>query len=116
MTLQDFYLTVGGNYTEVIDRLLDEQRVLKYLRRFKTTPDYDEMLQAIEAEDWETAFRSSHSIKGMALNLCLGNLAKSSSELCETMRHGAPTVDIAPLLDDMKEKYQEALDQIEKID
>ncbi len=116
MTLQDFYQAVGGSRSEVLDRLLDEQRVLKYLRRFTTTTDYDEMLQAIEAEDWETAFRSSHSIKGMALNLCLGDLAKSSSELCETMRHGAPTVDITPLLDDVKEKYQYTLNQIEQLD
>lgn len=115
MTLQEFYLAVGGSYNEVLERLMDEQRVLKYLRRFTTTTEYDEMQQAIASEDWETAFRNSHSIKGMALNLCLGNLATTSSALCETMRHGEPTVDIAPLLAETEEKYKEVLDLIAQL-
>lgn len=109
MTLQDFYQAAGGNYSEVLDRLMDEKRVLKYLKRFVDTTDYDDMLHAIKEEDWETSFRASHSIKGMALNLCLGKLAEASGRLCETMRHGQPTVDISPLLAEMEAKYMEAV-------
>ena len=116
MTIKDFFNAVGGSYEEALGRLMDEKRILKYLKKFTQTADYENMLNAIAAEDWELAFRSSHNLKGMALNLSLGKLAVSSSALCETMRHGKPTEDISGLMKEVAADYVRTLDMIGQVE
>lgn len=116
MTIKDFYLAAGGSYEEALGRLMNDARILKYLRKLSQMPDYADMIAAIGKEDWETGFRASHNLKGMALNLSLGRLATSSSELCETMRHGKPNTDITALTEEVKKEYAEVLAMIETIE
>ena len=116
MTVKEFFPSVGGSYDEAIGRLLDEKRILKYLRKFTANTDYDDMLSAMAEENWELAFRASHNLKGMALNLSLGRLAVSSSALCETMRHGKPAEDNSALTEEVKADYRQTIDLINQID
>lgn len=95
MTIKEFYEKIGGNYDEVMGRLMTEARVAKYLKRFPESQDYTDMCAAIDSGDWALAFRTSHNIKGMSLNLALTGLAKSSSDLCEYFRNGAPAGDFS---------------------
>ena len=78
MKLRDFYNEIGGNYDEVIGRLMNEKRIYKYLFKFKDNVDYQGMLDAIEEKNWETAFRFSHNLKGMGLNLGLGEMTDAA--------------------------------------
>lgn len=107
MTVQQYYESVGGNYDDVLGRLMNEKRILKYLGKFRSTEEFEDMKAAVAAKDWENAFRHIHSLKGMALNLGLSKLAACSSELCETMRHGPPTVDISDLTVQVEETLAE---------
>ena len=116
MTIKEFYETIGGNYDEAMSRLLKEDRILKYALRFPDQKDYFDMLEAIEKGDVETAFRTSHTLKGVCLNLSFSRLAKSASDLCEMYRNGAPTEDVTPLLDIVKKDYAEVIDSIKKIE
>ena len=105
MDLQLVYKQLNGNYNEVMSRLMKEERVFKYLKKFTANSDYADFCRGYEAHDWELAFRAVHSIKGMALNLAITELAEVSSELCETMREGEPQVDITKLVADFKVEY-----------
>ena len=116
MTLKEFYETAGGSYEEAMSRLMDEKRILKYLGKFADTIDYAEMNKAIDEERWEEAFRFSHNLKGMALNLSLGRLAQKSSELCETMRHGKPEVDISDLRVIVDREYADLMSIIRTVE
>lgn len=88
MTLQQFYAEVGGSAEEVLSRLMSEGLVKKFLFRFLDDPDYGILVKAYGEEDWPTAFRAAHTIKGLCLTLGLGNLARSSSQLTEMLRDG----------------------------
>ena len=105
MNLKDFYSAAQGSYEDVMGRLLTEQRVLKYLKRIPDMPDYAEMKNAFAAGNWEIGFRTSHSIKGVALNLGLTGLGAKASAVCETVRHGAPAEDPTPLVNDLCSFY-----------
>lgn len=105
VTLREFYDMVGGNYDDVVGRLLMEDRIVKYLKKFKDSSDYDQMIAAVEKQEWDVVFRMSHNLKGMCQNLGLDRLAGVSSELCEQVRHGAPTVDIKPYVEATTEEY-----------
>ena len=116
VTLREFYDMVGGNYDDVVGRLLMEERIAKYLKKFKDTSDYDQMIAAVENQEWEIVFRMSHNLKGMCQNLGLDRLAKVSSELCEQVRHGAPTLDIKPFVEATTEEYVKNIGAIGLLD
>lgn len=116
MTIKEFYERIGGNYEEVMGRLLTEARVDKYLKKFPQSQDYADMCSAIESADWPLAFRASHNIKGMSLNLALTGLAKSSSALCEYFRNGAPASDFSADYAACKADFEHTVAAIAELD
>lgn len=106
MTIKEFYAYSGGDFNEVIGRLGNEERVLKFLKRFDEEESLKVMLAALEDEDYTEAFRAVHSIKGICLNLGLAKLLESSSELCEALRNGKPEEDISRMVDTVKKDYE----------
>ena len=115
MTLQEFYESINGDYKGTVMRMMNrEAMVTKFLGKFLATTDYDDMEQALDAGDYETAFRASHNLKGMALNLGLTKLGNSGSALCDTMRHGAPTADISELRAQVAADYAETVSAIKE--
>lgn len=115
MTIKECYELAGGNYEEVMGRLLKEERVVKYLGKFKADPSYNEMLQSYAAQDWETLFRSSHTLKGVCYNLSLTALGDAADAVCEAVRPGvAPKTDIAPMVEETKVQYARTIELIEK--
>lgn len=116
MTVKECYDYLGANYTDVLERLITDERIIKYLIRFTQSPDYSELLGYLDSKDYENAFRSVHNIKGISMNLGLTNLIAASSELCESLRNGAPTVDIANMVEAVTKQYNISVDAIAKLD
>lgn len=115
MTVKEYYAQIGGDYADVMSRLMKEERVLKYLRMFSTGTDYAEMDIALAEERWEDAFRNAHNLKGISLNLALTPLAKASSVLCEAIRHGKPTEDISGMVAEVEDAYRRVNEAIAMI-
>lgn len=116
MNVKEFYAEVSGNYEEVMERLMTEARVYKFLNRFLDTDDFQRMNEGFDKENWEEAFRYSHNLKGVCLNLSLTDLGQKASELCETVRNGAPEVDVTELRKIVAEKYEKVVKAIPKIE
>lgn len=109
MELRECYEQMGGDYDAVIGRLRQEERVCKFLRLFPADENFQLLTDSLAKEDWPTAFRAAHSMKGVALNLGLTALAQSASELTEVLRPGTPTQDPGPLYDQVKEWHEKIL-------
>lgn len=86
MTIQDLYSALQGDYNEVMSRIGDEKYVAKYLKKFTETDYSAPLREAAEAKNWEEVFKSSHNIKGLALNLGMSVMNDISSDLCELLR------------------------------
>ena len=115
MTLQEFYDN-NGDYNDVTDRLLKEERILKFLRRLPEDNSIQELTVAVETNDYETAFRCTHNLKGLCLNLGLTTLAKCSSVVCEEFRDNKPTEDYLKKVNDLKELFEKVVNEINCID
>ena len=115
MTVKEFYEKSQGDYQGVISRLMTEERILKYLRKFPASGDYENLQKALEESDWELAFRSSHNLKGMCLNLGLSGLFEPSSIICENLRGGSPKEDCGPLMAAVTEKWNETIALINEL-
>ncbi len=116
MTLKEFYEAIGGSYEETIRRLINDKLMKKYLSMFTGAGDLEELRRALAAGQWEEAFRHAHNLKGVCLNLGLGRLTDASSELCDALRSGEPTVDLAPLTAAVETAYAQVLEGLERLE
>ena len=79
MDLKEFYAQIGGSFDAVLSRLCSES--------------FNQLKDALAAQDWETAFRAAHTLKGVAQNLDFGDLGRSAAALTEALRGPKPLED-----------------------
>lgn len=116
MELKEFYKNVGGDYDIIMKRMGNkEERVIKFLNKFREDPSFDNLKQALEKKDGEEAFRAAHTVKGVALNLELQNLQLASGGLTETLREGVIPDNAQELLGQVEKAYREAIDGISQL-
>lgn len=65
MTIKECYEAMGGDYEDVLKRLMNEARIQKFALMFKKDPSMSQLTQAMDAGDVETAFRAAHTLKGI---------------------------------------------------
>lgn len=107
MNIRECYAELGGDFDDVLNRLMKEERVIKYARMFPDAAgsDYEQLHAALKEERYEDAFRAVHNLKGVSLNLALTPLHQASHVLCEALRHGKPAEDPAPMLQKVDEAW-----------
>lgn len=112
MDIKKVYAECGGDFDDVISRLVSEERVERFVKKFAENKDYDNLMEAVDNNDVEGIFRYSHNLKGLSLNLSFTELQKSSSELCEMFRHGAPAEDYSKVIEQIKIDRKRIIDAI----
>lgn len=113
--VKEFYESIGGNYDEVLSRLMKEERIIKYLTKFIDADEFADFENALSNENYEEAFRLIHNIKGVSLNLGLAPLSKIASDLCEEYRHGKPEKDVSEMIKETKDTFYLMKDKIREL-
>ena len=114
MELSAFYAAVGGSYEEVTSRFQTDERTRKFLGMFAKDQSFDQLTAAVEAGDAQTAFRAVHTLKGIALNLALGDLAEACSQMTEALR-GKDTLPESGYYEKVKAAYETALAALKEL-
>lgn len=112
MTLKEAYDQMGGDYDNVMARLGAEAIIMKIIGMFLKDNSLSELETAYAANDYKTIFMVTHNLKGVCANLGIARLGGYASELCEATRNGEPAVDIAPMMDRIRESYAVTRDTI----
>lgn len=86
MTVQEFYEEVGGDYNDIVSRLKTEDRIIKFAGMFARDESYKTLVEALDAQDVDTAFRAAHTMKGMCQNMAFTRLLRSSQDITELLR------------------------------
>ena len=115
MELKNIYQEFNGNYESVLGRLRTDERIIKYLKKFEEGDINTLITKALDEEDYETAFRESHNLKGICANLNMDALGASASELTEALRGGKPEGNISALVSAMLADYEMTVNAIKKI-
>lgn len=117
MTLEDFYGAIGGSYETVKKHLQRDTLIQRLVMKFPADKSFEKLKEALEDKAYEDAFRASHTLKGVSLNLSFANLSKSATELTESLRnHSSRPVDEAvcqKLFSQVAKDYQEVMDGIQ---
>lgn len=86
MTIKSLYEAVGGDYEDVVKRLISEEFAAGLALGFLDDDGFSSLEKAMKNRNAEDAFRAAHTLKGVALNLGFKNLGESASELTEVLR------------------------------
>lgn len=89
ITIQQAYGQVGGNYEDVLKRLMNEDLVRRFMGKFLDDTSFETLRESLAAKDVEKAFMAAHTLKGVCLNLGFISLFKPTSELTEILRAGS---------------------------
>lgn len=114
MTLQEFYARIGGNYEATLRRLPSEALVRKFVLKYPGDPSFNQLKDALAAQDWETAFRAAHTLKGVAQNLGFQRLYTAAYALTEQLRGNQPLTDRTHL-EEVEKAHQTILNAVAQL-
>ena len=86
MTIRECYGELGLDFDAVLSRLVNEKLVQKFALKFLDDPSFQNLKDALDSKDVETAFRAAHTLKGVCLNLGFSSLYEVSAQLTEDLR------------------------------
>lgn len=95
---------IGGNYQEMLSRVLSEARVKRFALMFLSDDSYQQLEEALEDGRTEDAFRAAHTLKGVCLNLAFTSLREQAVEVTEALR-GGDLEKGRELFPELREKY-----------
>ena len=114
MTVRECYELAGADYNDVMNRLGSEALVKRFAVKFLQDRSYQELAEAMEAQDAERAFRAVHTLKGVCANLGFKKLQEVSSELTEKLR-GRELEGSEPLYEAVKIQYARVIGAITQL-
>ena len=89
MTVKECYEEIGGDYEEILSRLMRDDLVKEFAAMFLDDSSYEELVTQMEKGNCEEAFKASHTLKGVCQNLELTERANASSEMTEALMNKA---------------------------
>ena len=114
MDAKTFYEKIGGNYAETIGRLMTEERILRFVRKFPADGSFNALKDALNRGAQEEAFRAAHTLKGVAQNLGFTALYEKASAVTEVLRGGS--LDVTALMPDLESVYSLTVESISALD
>ncbi|MDY3249365.1 MAG: Hpt domain-containing protein [Candidatus Choladocola sp.] len=114
MTIEDCYRQLGGDYSEVLKRMMSRKLVKKFIGRFLEDDSFEKLCTGISENNREEAFRAAHTLKGICLNLGFDMLSVSTGTLVEVLRpegEGIPE-EAAPMLEEVRKDFVKTTDAI----
>ena len=116
MTMQECYEAIGGNYEDVLGRLHSEALIRRFALKFLEDQSYIQLKQALENKNYEDAFRSAHTLKGVCQNLSFDRLCEVSHELTELLRdRTGEQPGIPEAMEKVTKEYETTIEEIKKL-
>ena len=115
MTVKECYAKLGGDYEDVVKRLMGDALVERFMLKFLDDGSYQELVNALKEGRDEDAFRAAHTLKGVCLNLGFDRLYEVSAELTEKLR-GRDTSGTEEMFKKVETQYRILTDAIREME
>ncbi len=115
MTLKEMYEKIGSDYAALLERLASEKLIKKLVLKYPANTSCEQLKNDLEKKDYEQAFVSCHTLKGIALNLGFDALAKCTSEMTELLR-AKQCDNLEPLFESIRAEHEKVLAAISGLD
>ena len=112
LSVEQCYAQLQGDYADIIRRMRTDERVEKFLAMLVRDNSFDQLKTALQQEDYETAFRAAHTLKGVLLNL---SLTAQAEVISEVLRKQQADEKIGPLFEQASAAYAELMAGIREL-
>ena len=80
-------IEAGMDVDSALGRFMGNEALLeKFIKKFLSDKCYNDLLEAVNNKDNDSAFRASHTLKGVAANFSFDRLKNAASDQCECFR------------------------------
>ena len=87
MTLKECYDSFGGNFETAKKQMIKEEIIDRFVLKFLDDRSYTKLIDAVNEQNYEDAFKAAHTLKGVCLNLSFERISNSVSILTELLRN-----------------------------
>ena len=115
MTTKEFYEKIGEDYEAVLTRLGTDKMVHHFALKFLQDPSFNNLKEAVSADDGFTAFRAVHTLKGVTQNLGFAKLGEAASKLTEYLRADKQLAGSEVLYAAVQEQYNKVVDALKEL-
>ena len=106
----------GTDVDTVLKRFLgNEAMYMKFIMKFLDDKSYQGLMESIGNRDYEEAFRSAHTLKGVTANLGIEPVCAAATLITDLLRNKQPEEVDAGLLDQYGRQLTEAYDRFREI-
>lgn len=117
MSLEQCYEAMGGDLDGVRQRLMTDERILKFVPTFLDDDSMKTFRDSFSSEEYDVAYRAVHTLKGISRDLGFTPLYEISSRMQEALRKpeegGERNLARAnELLPQIEQTYQRTVDAI----
>ncbi|MDY5496741.1 MAG: Hpt domain-containing protein [Anaerobutyricum sp.] len=118
MTIEECYEKIGGNYEEVLGRMMRPALVRKFIMKFPADDSFAELCEQMKAGNRKEAFRAAHTLKGVCQNLGLGRLSFAAEKITEILRPETEEIpkEAYTVFETVKREYEETVAVINGIE
>lgn len=116
MNVEQVYEVIKGDYFGVKERMLTDERIQKYLIKFKEIASIDKFLAAMDEGNYKVAFEEIHNLKGMCANLSFNKLGGIAQMLTEALRFGSYDKNMGECIDNLREEFEFTINTINALD
>ena len=114
MEIAEMYKEVGGDFSDAMVRLGNEERIKKFALMFPRDDSMQNLRKAISDGDIKASFQAVHTLKGVAGNLSFTALYQAASDLTEQLRPLEEPADPA-LFEKVDEVYTKTIDALNQL-
>ncbi|SFA69487.1 HPt (histidine-containing phosphotransfer) domain-containing protein [Acetitomaculum ruminis DSM 5522] len=105
-------IAIGADIEGTMDRFLNnEELYVKFLKKFLDDENFSILEKSLKEANYDDAFSSSHTLKGVSANLGLNGLTDAVSPLVEKLR-AKDFNDLDSMFEKVSEKYHAFIDVI----
>lgn len=116
MTVKECYEKIGGDYEGVANRLITDERIIRFAGMFLDDASYQQLVDAMGEGNYDLAFRMAHTMKGVTQNLSFEALYQPVCEITEALRDTHRDVELAEsLLPAVTQQYERTVSGIREL-
>ncbi len=116
MNVREVYEAAHGDFEGTFERMMDEEFMAKILKMFLDDSSFRNLEEAYQARNAQDAFHAAHTLKGVAGNVGLSDLAKKASDVTEALRGSDEIGNADAYMPALKQAYETAKQAIEKLE
>lgn len=114
--LKEQLLEYGVLVDEAVRRFMGKEDLYqKFVFKFLSDASYQKLMEHLDANDYEEAFKDVHTLKGVTANLGLEPLREILAEMTELLRNKAPEDVDAEQVNEQREELKKKYERFTEI-